>query len=140
VTDSGLWPTPNAADALGGPGNQGRQGGLNLRTAVAWATPQARDYRTGEAHRWDDPSRSRNLNDQAAIWPTPKSRDHKSGKGKASAQRDSPGLEVVVYLSDGGKLNPVWVEWLMGWPLGWTDLKPLAMDRFRLWQQQHGIC
>ena len=24
-----------------------------------------------------------------------------------------------------GVLNPVWVEWLMGWPLGWTDLKPL---------------
>jgi site-specific DNA-cytosine methylase len=32
---------------------------------------------------------------------------------------------------------PMWVEWLMGWPLGWTDLKPLAMDRFQSWQQQH---
>jgi hypothetical protein len=21
-----------------------------------------------------------------------------------------------------GKLNPTWVEWLMGFPLGWTDL------------------
>ena len=35
------------------------------------------------------------------------------------------------------RLNPEWVEWLMGWPLGWTDLKPLATDRFREWQQQH---
>ena len=26
---------------------------------------------------------------------------------------------------DGGKLNPDWVEWLMGWPIGWTALKPL---------------
>ena len=25
----------------------------------------------------------------------------------------------------GGKLNPDWVEWLMGWPIGWTELKPL---------------
>lgn len=23
---------------------------------------------------------------------------------------------------NGGKLNPMWVEWLMGFPLGWTDL------------------
>ena len=23
-----------------------------------------------------------------------------------------------------GQLNPPWVEWLMGWPIGWTDLKP----------------
>jgi len=23
-----------------------------------------------------------------------------------------------------GALNPTWVEWLMGFPLGWTDLKP----------------
>ncbi len=21
----------------------------------------------------------------------------------------------------GGMLNPTWVEWLMDWPLGWTD-------------------
>lgn len=23
---------------------------------------------------------------------------------------------------NGGKLNPTWTEWLMGFPLGWTDL------------------
>jgi hypothetical protein len=40
--------------------------------------------------------------------------------------------------SGGGKLNPTWVEWLMGWIPGWTDLKPLEMDKFRQWQQQHG--
>jgi hypothetical protein len=39
---------------------------------------------------------------------------------------------------NGGKLNPTWVEWLMSWPLEWSDLKPLATDRFRQWQQQHG--
>ncbi len=31
----------------------------------------------------------------------------------------------------GGKLNPTWVEWLMGWPLGWTDLKPLEMVKYQ---------
>jgi hypothetical protein len=24
---------------------------------------------------------------------------------------------------NGGKLNPTWVEWLMGFPTGWTDLE-----------------
>ncbi len=35
-------------------------------------------------------------------------------------------------------LNPNWVEWLMGWPIGWTALKPLATDRFRQWRDSHG--
>jgi hypothetical protein len=26
----------------------------------------------------------------------------------------------------GGSLNPTWVEWLMGFPLGWTDLRALG--------------
>jgi hypothetical protein len=50
------WPTPTKSDGEGGPGNSGREGGENLRTAA------------------------------------------------------------------GGSLNPTWVEWLMGFPLGWTDL------------------
>lgn len=31
----------------------------------------------------------------------------------------------------GGKLNPEWVEWLMGWPIGWTALDSLATAWFR---------
>lgn len=38
----------------------------------------------------------------------------------------------------GGSLNPDWVEWLMGWPIGWTDLRPLETDRFRKWLELHG--
>jgi len=33
---------------------------------------------------------------------------------------------------------PKWVEKLMGWPIGWTDLDVLAMDKFRQWQHSHG--
>ena len=36
-------------------------------------------------------------------------------------------------------LNPSFAELTMMWPLGWTDLKPLAMDKFLEWQQQHSI-
>ena len=59
------------------------------------------------------------------------------------AKQDSLSLAVArEEKADGrhmphGQLNPPWVEWLMGWPIGWTDLKPLAMDKFQEWQQQH---
>jgi hypothetical protein len=36
-------------------------------------------------------------------------------------------------------LNPSFAELTMMWPLGWTDLKPLGTDKYREWQQQHGI-
>lgn len=37
-----------------------------------------------------------------------------------------------------GTLNPPWVEWLMGWPIGWTDFAPLEMDKFQEWWRLHG--
>jgi hypothetical protein len=104
-----MWPTPCATDHKG----SGKAGTLRDRLDYAtergatksntYATPQARDFRSGSTDRWDDPDRSRNLNDQI-----------------------------------GGHLNPTWVEWLMGWPLGWTDLKPLATDKFQSWRHSHG--
>lgn len=36
--------------------------------------------------------------------------------------------------------NPPFLEWLMGWPIGWTEVAPLAMDKYQLWQQQHSNC
>lgn len=39
----------------------------------------------------------------------------------------------------GGSLNPTWVEFLMGWPIGWTALEPLAMDKFQRWLELHGV-
>jgi DNA (cytosine-5)-methyltransferase 1 len=54
---------------------------------------------------------------------------------------ESARLDHAVMALHGGPLNPSWVEWLMGWPSGWTDLKPLEMARFREWQQQHStVC
>lgn len=87
-----LWPTPKASDYKGsGPAGSksaehDRKAG-NLKGVAMYATPQARDFRTGQNSRWEDENRTRNLNDQI-----------------------------------GGQLNPTWVEWLMGFPLGWTDL------------------
>lgn len=37
-----------------------------------------------------------------------------------------------------GEMTPARVEWAMGWPIGWTDLRPLEMDKFQQWLSRHG--
>lgn len=37
-----------------------------------------------------------------------------------------------------GWANPEFWELMMDWPIGWTDLRPLGMDRFRAWLRSHG--
>ncbi len=34
--------------------------------------------------------------------------------------------------------TPKAAEFFMGWPMGWTDLQPLVMDKFRQWLRWHG--
>jgi hypothetical protein len=46
----------------------------------------------------------------------------------------------VIWRQVFGKVTPESHEYLMGWPIGWSDLRPLAMDKFQQWQQQHGDC
>jgi hypothetical protein len=36
------------------------------------------------------------------------------------------------------RLNPCWIEELMGWPIDWTDLKPLETVKFQQWLSAHG--
>ncbi len=57
----------------------------------------------------------------------------KNGRSRANDRLDY----AVEKCGRNGRLNPPWVEWLMGWPIGWTALQPLATARFREWQQQH---
>ena len=99
-TEFGLWPTPTKAIADGGQSSRsGKRKGELLLTGMArlWPTPKARDYRTG-----DRP-------------------EHRRARAKQSGQWHSPDLNDVA--SPGGQLNPNWVEWLMGYPPGWTDLE-----------------
>lgn len=81
------------------------------------------------------------------LWPTAKA----TIRGDCPSERlrrtpDLPSAIKMRPLPDGseppqdGQLNPEWVEWFMGWPIGWTELKPLAMDKFLEWQRQHSPC
>ena len=67
------------------------------------------------------------------MLPTPTVCGNYNRRGASKTSGD--GLATVV----GGSLNPNWTEWHMGWPVGWTDLKPLATDKFRRWCDSHGI-
>ena len=63
--------------------------------------------------------------------PTPTTQDANNNGGPSQAKRHTPPLNSVA----GGKLNPRWVEWLMGWPIAWTGCEPLATDKCR-WPQR----
>jgi hypothetical protein len=164
-----LWGTLSAADAVG---SHGGGQSKSLRADIAnwkkglWATPQARDYRSGDnpdgprANRKQQEGWSKNLNDQVKMWPTPKA----SLRGDCPSERErrTPDLHAAVKMwptpqaSDNkdrgnisnpaiqkrvengkqvnlsmlvseksGQLNPAWVECLMGFPEGWTDIDGL---------------
>jgi hypothetical protein len=77
-------------------------------------------------------------------FPTPQLADYKDrgNMSNPSIQRRAEiGKQVTLSMvahPTSGRLNPTWVEWLMGWPLGWTDLKPLEMDKSHSVPQQPG--
>jgi hypothetical protein len=53
------------------------------------------------------------------MWPTLTAHNAKEGGYPAEHTRNTPTLAAKA----GGKLNPTWVEWLMGWPIEWSVLK-----------------
>ncbi len=55
-------------------------------------------------------------------FPTPTKRDWRSGKTKQTYGNSRP-LSEAVATPQCGTLNPAWVEWLMGFPIGWTELE-----------------
>lgn len=131
----GLWPTPNAADGLGG---------RNERSAVENSPEGTRSPTRPSGAKAAISLRTAVLT--PALWPTPRASGGKSG-GEGTTYRRTPSqlagthgrylqteaietdleqgrideADVDRYRGDGGALNPAWVEWLMGFPIGWTD-------------------
>ena len=57
------------------------------------------------------------------------------GAGRTGKVRES--LDTMARRA-GGRLSPAFTEAMMIWPIGWTDLEPLGMDKFRAWLLSHG--
>jgi len=162
-----LWPTPEAAKANNDISltcsRDGRATPNKLGWAVAahrWPTPRTQMTRKVQVRNVQNGHKS-NLEEVVAIrgnpshsqptatttetglfadLNTPKNRDWKgqSQRGIHGPMDSLANLDQGDGTPIGGQLNPTWVEWLMGWPLGWTDLKPLETDRFRQWLRSHG--
>ena len=113
--DAGLWRTPGAQDGMRGA--YGSAETMNKRLAKGGQLSLANQVK------------------HPHLWPTPIATNTKAHHMRGS--ENGKKREARSY-GETGQLNPTWVEWLMGWPLGWTDLRPLEMDKFRNAPQKHG--
>lgn len=134
-TDAPSWPTPTARDCKGANSMKHltRMGKRNHTSQLAnavklWPTPTGR-CGTGASQtvtRQGGPD----LQTAAQMYPTPT-----TGAGLCGGTGNYQRLKVLeasgqiseeerrsMAAGNGGQLNPTWVEWLMGFPLGWTDL------------------
>lgn len=143
---AGLWPTPLASDgAKGGPNQRGGKGDLRLPSAVHQRpTPTV----CGNYNRSGASAKSGDGLATVVVkrtWPTATATAYKGWSPNHnrtdtddrldySVERESfqPGQQTPPM-----RLNPEWVEWLMGWPIGHTGLKPLETGRYQEWLRQH---
>jgi hypothetical protein len=127
-TPSGNWPTPTCSDAFtdklkSSQQQEGSMHSVNLSQAVKiWPTPTANEMRT------TDRDQLIKRREQAKVKAN-------NGNGFGLTLGNAMTMEGEI----GGQLNPTWVEWLMGWPLEWTDLRPSGTDKFQQWCASHGI-
>lgn len=133
----GLLPTPlSTLGTHGGPNQRDSSGrpGLQMAVAKMWHTPRAvMPEETPEKFRARMNSKRPNdrkngfahLSMQVqAMYATPTAQDAKNSTLPVS-QRDRDSIPGnLLQQGQTGQLSPLFVEWLMGYPEGWTDLKP----------------
>lgn len=130
---SSLLPTPDTYPE-GSNKNCNRKYPKSLKQAaeddyspVMFPTPQA--YSFAESHR---PGLTRLDCKVRGLYPTPKSRDWKgqTQRGIHAPMDALPNMDGGEGKAIGGLLNPLWVEWLMGFPPEWTVLNALEMQSY----------
>jgi hypothetical protein len=114
-----LWPTPTAV-------TRPMEGNVRLYRAKI----QAGEMTQEEAEAILGKSVWEAQGKLPKMWPTPTYGKLAGGSGamaqieaKYSAGEITSEERRAMRAGNGGKLNPTWVEWLMGFPLGWTDLE-----------------
>lgn len=129
--DAANWPPSPPDPKTETPGLESSQSDPTL--LPRWPTPGANDYK-GSAKIGQ---RRRQLDEAAEQkWPTPNAvQGNNSGRLDELGGRGNPyrGTEM-----GKAKLNPNFVDWMMGWPVGWTiartgfDAREMASWRSRL--------
>ena len=119
-----LLPTVTAQD-FKHRGPNSKQQGLPEYVRM-WPTPKAQNARgRGERHGNGGPS----LDVVAMMYPTPTTGAGMCGgtgnyqqlKRLEESGQITPEERRSMAAGNGGQLNPDWVEWMMGFPLGWTE-------------------
>jgi hypothetical protein len=147
-----LWSTPRASDAeKGGPNQSFGAGGQPLPSQAAqWATPRVSSERTSSiALERPDSVSSLSIAQQAemVMGEVPREIYLVSEKTQRRLGFDPSSLPVQVTVKTGKphskerrSLNPLFVEWLMGWPPGWTLLAwtdfACSATELSLWRQR----
>jgi hypothetical protein len=124
------WPTPRQSDHKGAvtatntTKRRMETGQANLPEAVVeaqrmWPTPRASEFKgTGPVGSKSHAHRLKKgyLDATVLQFPTPRAQSARgSGPSRVGNKAD---LQTVV----GGSLNADWTEWLMGFPIGWTQV------------------
>jgi len=117
----GRWPTATTGD----PSTRYKQGGRPLGEAarMRWPTPHGLSANQGQGDgEFGKAIRSGPLAGESTrrMWPTPRTqmtRTTKVDRGKCNTEEVVQSAEPTK-----GQLHPCWVEWLMGYPIGWTVL------------------
>ena len=118
-TRGNLWPTPTAV-------TRPMEGNVRLYRAKV----EAGEMTEAEAEAILGKSVWEAQGKLKAQWPTPTHGKLAGGQGAFNRVQElySEGTitdeeRKAMQAGNGGKLNPTWVEWLMGFPTGWTDLE-----------------
>lgn len=116
-----------------------------VRGVGPWArgeypTPTATRYGTsqneGQVSHKRPSSGTVSLDTFARMWPTPTASNASRGpSGDVEEGRYQHGRRLQDVAYQNGVLNPQFVEWLMGLPIGMTDSGPLGTEWFR-WLQR----
>ena len=135
-----LLPTP-LADDTGHRKSKYQQGGTPLSMAANLLnragyvpTPTAGDAKASGSRNTENSAAHYGLSLTDAVrgdggvgrLPTSTVNDSKNNGAPSQSRRQSPNLNAVA-VPAGGPLNPPWIEWLMGFPIGWTDCEPSEM-------------
>lgn len=143
IDELGMWPTPRASDdrpqwkTVEDMEESGY--GAMLASAVALKEEMERKRRE-EARPVGFGLAFESSTGGRKTLPTPTaSMGDGGGKVNRSNHATIKGISEACPDARGGELNPDWVEWLMGWPIGWTACTRLETVRWRSWLRQHSF-
>lgn len=140
-----FWRTPTDDSRRGGPADPAsrKQQGhtVNLQDqATYWSTPRVAvgEYTRDRGQKGSDRP---TLEGEAKLWSTPRACSGERSSGGNRTEMVSQYLppdpatpmDGDTSSKPGRSLNPLFVEWLMGWPIGWTGCA-CAETEFTRWR------